>query len=122
MRSSLKNAVAGEAGREVGGAQNAARAFLAVGRRGGEIVEELALVPDVIAGGHAIGAEVEEVFGDVGGHAESAGGVFDIHDEQVDLVCFAHVADVFADDFASCAAEDVADEEDVQVRLLASSL
>ena len=41
---------------------------------------------------------------------------------QVDLVCFAHVADVFADDSASRAAEDVADEEDVQVRLLASSL
>ncbi len=49
-----------------------------------------------------------------GRHAEAAGGVFDIDDGEVDVVRLAHVADVLAHDPASRAAEDVADEKDVQ--------
>ena len=59
------DAVAGEAGLHVGGAEHAARAFVALGGDGAQVVDQLALVPDVIAGGHHVGAEFEEVFGDL---------------------------------------------------------
>ncbi len=64
----------------------------------------------MVAGGEDVGAQVEQFFGDLGSHAEAAGGVLGIDDGELDVVGLAHVADVFAHDLASCAAEDVADE------------
>ena len=43
----------------------------------------------------------------------SAGGVLGVNDGEVDGVGLAHMADVLADDLASRAAEDVADEQEV---------
>ncbi len=64
----------------------------------------------MIAGGHDVGAEFEELVDNLRGDAKAAGGVLDVHDGEVDVVGGTHVADVFAHDSASCAAEDVADE------------
>ena len=60
-------------------------AFVAFRGYGAEIVDNLALVPDVVAGGEDVGAEVEEVFGDGRREPEAAGSVFRIHDDEVDL-------------------------------------
>ena len=109
----FEDTIAGEAGLHICRAEDATGAFLAVGWDG-EVVEQFALVPHVVAGCHDVGAEVEELLGDLGGNAEAAGGVFDIHDGEVDVVGLAQMADVLAHDPASRAAEDVADEEDVQ--------
>ena len=57
---------------------------------------------------------VENLFSDLRGHAKAARGVFDIDDREIDVVGFAYVADMLAHDAAPRAAEDVADEENVQ--------
>ena len=82
----------------------------------------------MIAGGQHVGAQVEELFGDLGREPEAAGGVFGVDDEQFDLMRLAQVVQMFAHNAAACAAEDVADEEDVQcflaperIQVLASS-
>ena len=85
------DAVAGQAVLQVGGAQDAAGAVVAVGGAELHVVDQLALVPDVVAGGDDVGAEVEEVFGEWRRDAEAAGGVFAVDDGEVDLVAFAHV-------------------------------
>jgi hypothetical protein len=64
----------------------------------------------VVAGGEDVGAEVEELVGDLRGEAEAAGGVLRVDDGELDVVGLADVADVLADDAAARAAEDVADE------------
>ena len=67
----------------------------------------------MIAGGDDVGAEVEELFGDGGGEAEAAGGVFAVDDEEVDGVGFEDVGEVLMHDVAAGGAEDIADEENV---------
>ena len=110
----LVEAEAGGADGVVGGAEDAAAALVRVGGDG-HVLEDLFLVPDVVAGGDDVGAEVEELFGDGGRDAEAAGGVFAVDDEEVDGVGFEDVGEVFADDVAAGGAEDVADEEDIHL-------
>ncbi len=101
----------------VGGAQDAAAANVGVGGDG-HVLEDLALVPDVIAGGDDVGAEVEELFRDGGGDAEASGGVLSVDDEEVDGIGFKDVGKVFADDVAAGGAKDIADKENVHLRSL----
>ena len=86
VRGAFEDAVAGQAGLQIGRAQHAARPLLAVGRDGVQVVDQLALVPDVVAGGEHIRAQVEEVVGNLRRHAKAAGGVFGIDDDQVHVV------------------------------------
>ena len=86
---------------------------VAGGGDGVEVVDEFALVPDVVAGGEDVGAEVEEVVGNLRSDAEAAGGVFAVDDDELGLVGLAQVTDVRLEDAAARAAKDVADEEDV---------
>ena len=65
------------------------------------VVEDFLLVPDVVAGGDDVGAEVEELFGEGGRDAEAAGGVFTVDDEEVDGVGFDDVGEMLADDVAA---------------------
>ena len=48
--------------------------------------ERLALVPDVVAGRHAVGAGGEQVLEDIFGDAEAAGGVLAVDDDEVEAV------------------------------------
>ena len=114
----LVEAETGRAGGVVGGAEDASAAVVGV-RGHGHVVEDLALVPDVVAGGDDMGAEVEELFGKGWGDAEAAGGVLAVDDEEVDGVRFEDVGEVFADDMTTGGAEDVSDEEDVHFRRVA---
>ena len=79
----------------------------------GHVFEDLALVPDVVAGGDDMGAEVEELFCDGGGDAEAAGGVFSVDDQEIAGVGFEDMGQVFADDVATGGAKDIADKKDV---------
>ena len=90
-------------------ARGGARSWLSAGD-GVQVVDQLALVPDVVAGGQHVRAQIEELFGDLRRQAKAAGGVFRIDDGQLDVVRLAQVADVLAHDPAPRAAEDVADE------------
>ena len=60
-----------------------------------------------------MGTEIEELFGDGGGDAEAASGVFAVDDEEIDGVGFKDVGEVFADDVAAGGAKDIADEKDI---------
>ena len=84
----------------------------------GHVFEDFFLVPDVVAGGDDVGAEIEEFFCERGGDAEAAGGVFAVDDEEVYGVRFEDVGEMFADDVAAGRAEDVADEENVHFWIL----
>jgi hypothetical protein len=101
----------------VGGAYDAAAARVRVGRDG-HVFEDLAFVPDVVAGSDDVGAEVEEFLGDGGGNAEASGSVFAVDDEEIDDVGFDDVGQVFADDVAAGGAEDVADKKDIHWKSL----
>ena len=84
----------------------------------GHVFEDLFFVPDVVAGGDDVGAEVEELFCDGGCEAEAAGGVFAVDDEEINVVGFKHVGKVFADDVAAGGAKDIADKEDIHWKSL----
>ena len=105
----LVDAEAGSSGGVVGGAQDAAAAVVGVGGDG-HVLEDLALVPDVVAGGDDMGSHVEDLFGEGRGDAEAACGVFAVDDEEVDGVGFDDVGKVLAYDVAAGGAENVADE------------
>jgi hypothetical protein len=75
----------------------------------------------VVAGGQYVRAQIEKLFGNLRSQAKAAGGVFRIDDGQLHLVRLTQMADVLAHDPAPRAAEDVADEKDVQKQLLALS-
>ncbi len=107
-------AVTRQAGWKVGRPQHAPRLHLRVWSSGVQIFVELSLIPDMIAGGQYVGAPLENLFGDLRRDAETARGILDIDDREIDVVRRAYVADVLAHDFASRAAEDVADEQDIQ--------
>ncbi len=110
----LVEAEAGSSSGVVGGAEDAAAAVVRVGGDG-HVFEDLALVPDVVAGGDDVGSHVEDLFGEGGRDAEASGGVFAIDDEEVDGVGFEDVGEMLAYDVAAGGAEDVADKEDVHL-------
>ena len=72
----------------------------------------------MVTGGDYVGSEIEELFGDGGGDAEAAGGVFAVDDEEIDGVGFQDVGEMFADDVAAGRTEDIADEKDVHWKSL----
>jgi hypothetical protein len=108
---------AGRAGSVVGGAQDAAATRVRV-RGDGHVFKDLALVPDVVACGDHVGAEIEELFRNRGGDAKAAGGVLSVDDQEIDIVGFEDVGKVFADDMAAGGAKDVADEKNIHSRIL----
>ena len=67
----------------------------------------------MVAGGDDVGAEVEELFRYGGRDAEAAGGIFAVDDEEVHLVRFKQLGQVFVDDVAAGGAKNVADKEDL---------
>jgi hypothetical protein len=77
----------------------------------GEIVNDLALVPYMIAGSKDVGAEVEEIFGNGRRQSEAAGGVLRIHDHQVDLALLNNVGQMLPYHPPPWTAENVPDKE-----------
>lgn len=113
----LVHAEAGGADRIVGRAKDATAAEVRVGRDG-HVLEDLALVPDVVAGRDDVGAHVEDLFGDGRGDAKASGSVLAVDDEEVDGVCLKDVRKVLVYDMAAGGAEDVADKKDVHLKIL----
>jgi len=113
----LVEAEAGSADGVVGGAKDAAAARVGVDGDG-HVFEDLFFVPDVVAGGDDVGSEIEELFCDGGCETEAAGGVFAVDDEEIDVVGFKYVGQVFADDVAAGGAKDIADKKDIHWKSL----
>src|SRR5207249_7313950 len=104
------NAPARHASRIICRAQEpACEAFIAVGTL--EVVDDLALVPDVIAGGEHIDSQLEQILRQRRGDAEAGGSVFSVGDDEVAAVLFDQLGEVLFDYGSAGAAEDIADEE-----------
>jgi enamine deaminase RidA (YjgF/YER057c/UK114 family) len=78
------------------------------------VVDQVALVPDVVAGGQNIRAQIEEFLGKLRRNAEATGGILGVDDDQLDVVSLTKMTDVLADNAASGTSEYIADEEKVQ--------
>ena len=76
-----------------------------------EIVDDFALVPDVIAGGDYIDAQFEQFFGERRSDAEAAGRIFAVGDHEIDGVIFHEPRQAVLDDVSPGTAENVANEE-----------
>jgi hypothetical protein len=68
----------------------------------------------MIAGGEYVRAEVEQLLSNLRRNSESPGSILSVDDDQLDIVSLNHVLDVLAHDPAPRAAEDVANEKDLQ--------
>ena len=49
-----------------------------------EVFDDLALVPDVIAGGHDVDPEIEQLVRELRSDAEPGGGIFAVGNDQID--------------------------------------
>jgi hypothetical protein len=108
---SLIEAEAGRARRVVGGSNDAAWPIVTFRGNRGEIVDDFPLVPHVVAGSKDVGAEVKQVLGDRGREAESPGGIFSIHDDQIDLAFLDKVGQMFPDNASPRTTKNVPDKE-----------
>ena len=79
------------------------RRLIAIG--GVHVIDDLALVPDVIAGSDDVDAELEQLLGDLRRNAEAAGGVFTVRDGEVDRVLLLELRQALMDDGAAGTAE-----------------
>src|SRR5438128_2632420 len=74
-----------------------------------DVLDDLLLVPDVVARGHHVDTGVEDPPGDRWRHAEAARGVLDIHHAEVDRVLSAELREDFRDRGPARLAVDVPD-------------
>ena len=49
-----------------------------------KVVEDLSLVPDVIAGGDDVDIQFKKFLGESGSNAEASGGIFAVGDDEID--------------------------------------
>ena len=98
----------------IGRAQHAAWAIMAVRGHGLHVFDNLAFVPDMVAGSEDVGALVEELLGDPRGHAKAAGRILRVDHHQVDLPLFDQGGEVFRYDTPSGVAKDITDKQNSQ--------
>src|SRR5262249_2388811 len=77
-----------------------------------DVLDDLLLVPDVIARRHHVGAVVEDVAGDRRRHAEARGGILDVDDREIGLVLLLEARQQRGDGTAPGLAEHVTHAED----------
>src|SRR4029077_20940190 len=94
----------------VGRTQDLPRPSARITIGGVEVIHNLALVPDMVASGEHVAAQVKEFVSDRRCDTEAAGSMFCVGDYQIDFVRLHHVGDMIANDLASCAAENIANE------------
>ena len=71
--------------------------------------------PDVVAGRDHVGARGEDLLRELGGQADSVGGVLAVDDAEVDLQLVAQLGQPVRDGPPAGRPEDVSDEEDLQL-------
>ncbi len=76
-----------------------------------KVVDDFPLVPDVVAGGDDIDAQVEKFFRQRWRDTETAGGVLSIADDEINGVLLHQSGQAVLDDVAPGPAENVAYEE-----------
>ena len=87
--------------------QRAQHAMVAV-----DLGDQVALIPDMVAGGDAVGAGLVELGGDLRGDAESAGGVLAIDDDKIGVQPAAQHREMLQRGPPAAAADHIAQEQD----------
>src|SRR5947209_9707105 len=83
-----------------------------------KVIQNLALIPDVISRGEHMAAEVKQLLGNSRGNSEAAGRVLSIGNDQIHLIRLYKMRKMIAHDLAPWAAEDVANEENLHEHLI----
>ena len=96
----LVNSPARQARRKIGRPQQSTRRTVRVAVGHLEIFDDLALVPDVVAGGHHVDAEIEKLFGQRRRNPKSRRGVFAVGDDEVSRMLFDELRQTFLDNRA----------------------
>src|SRR5581483_10723156 len=78
-----------------------------------EVVQNLALVPDMIASSYDLDAQFKQLLHQRGSDAKAGCRIFTVRDYQVDVVGFDELVQVFLDHGPARPSKDVADEEDL---------
>ena len=107
----LIHAPAGHVGRIIRGTQDPARRTVPISFNHLEIVHNLALVPDVIAGRNHVDIQFEQLLGECGSNAEPSRRVFTVGDDQIDRVIADNTGKAVFDDRSPGTPEDVANEK-----------
>src|SRR5262249_7880575 len=102
----------------VRGTKHAAHPAAGVTVDGVEIVDDLALVPDVIAGGEHLATYIEKFIGDSRCQPEAAGCVLRVGNDQVHAIALHDVGQMVVDDFSPGAAENITDKKDLHTQSL----
>src|SRR5262249_14004603 len=87
---------------------------------GGEIVHDLAFVPDVIAGGDHFNAKIKQVFGERRRDAESGGCVFAVRNNEVDRMIANQVLELIPHNCAARPSKNVADKKNTHANSMVS--
>src|SRR5208282_599506 len=88
------------------------RSFVAIGRV--HVLDDLTLVPDVVAGSDDINAELEQFLGYLRCDAKAPSGILPVGDGELHAVQFLQLGQPFVDDGAPWTAENVSNEEYAQ--------
>src|SRR5208282_441741 len=112
---SLVEAPAGHVGWIVGRAQNPACRSVAVAFDHLKVVDDFALVPDVVAGGDDVDIQLKQFFGERRRNAETGGRILAVGNDQVDGLIADNAGQPVFDDGAARTSENVADEENTHL-------
>ena len=79
-----------------------------------EVFDDLAFIPDVIAGSHHVDAQIEELFGQRRRDAESGGSIFAVGNDEIDGVLLAQFREAIFYDRPAGAPKNVTDKKNFQ--------
>ena len=79
-----------------------------------KIFDDLALVPNVISGGHHVDTEIEKLFGQRRRDAEASGGIFAVGNDQIYGVLLAQFGEAIFYDRPAGTAKNVTNEKNFQ--------
>src|SRR5262249_5404555 len=107
----LVQAPSGHARRIVRGTQYPARRTMGIPVSGGEIVDDLPLIPDMVSGGQNVDAHLEQFLGEGRSDSEASGSVLTIGKHKIDGVLFHQRRKALFDNRPSRPAEDVTNKK-----------
>jgi hypothetical protein len=79
-----------------------------------EVFDDFAFIPDVVASGHHVDAEIEKLFGQRGRNAEAGRRIFAVGDYQIYRVLLAQFREAIFHDRAAGTAKNVSDKKNFQ--------
>ena len=89
---------------------------------GVEVIDDLALIPDMVAGRENVNAHLEKIFGQRRGDAETGGCVLSVGKHEINSVLFYESRQAILDDGSSRSAKNVTDKKNAHVKFTERSM